>query len=203
MNQTGIIILAAGNSSRLGRPKQLLHYHGRSFVQHVTIEALKANLYPVFVITGSNAENVSVDLQHQEAEIVYNAHWQEGMASGIVAGIEYILSLHKDVEEVIISVCDQPFLSAALFKQLVEKRAASGKGILACTYGGTTGTPVLFARNYFERLLQLRGEEGAKKLLKLYEEDVATVPFPEGNIDIDSEEDYTNLLNNSSDDILH
>jgi len=194
MIQTGIIILAAGNSSRLGRPKQLLSYQGRSFIQHVTVEALKANLYPVFVITGANAEKVSVDLQHQDAEIVYNARWQEGMASGIVAGIENMLSRHKAVEEVIISVCDQPFLSASLFEQLVEKRAASGKGIIACTYAGTTGTPVLFARNYLDTLLQLSGEEGAKKLLKLYEKNVATVPFPEGNIDIDSEGDYAYLV---------
>lgn len=164
-------------------------------IQHITAEALKSNLYPVFVITGANAEKVSVDLQFQDAAIIYNARWQEGMASGIVAGIENILSLHKGVEAMIISVCDQPFLSAALFEQLVEKRAASGKRIVACTYAGTTGTPVLFARNHFERLLQLNGEEGAKKLLKLYEEDVATVPFPEGNIDIDSEEDYINLVN--------
>lgn len=195
MYQTGIIILAAGNSSRLGRAKQLLHYQGRSFIQHVTLEAIKADLYPVIVITGANAENVSVDLQHQPVKTVYNAHWQEGMASGIVEGIKNVLSLHEAVEEVIISVCDQPFLSADLFKRLVEKRAVSGKGIVACMYAGTTGTPVLFTRNYFDSLLQLKGEEGAKKLLKLYKEDMATVPFPEGNIDIDSEGDYADLLN--------
>ncbi len=195
MHKTGIIILAAGSSSRLGRPKQLLHYQGRSFIQHITAEALKSNLNPVFVITGANAEKVSVDLQHEEASIVYNARWQEGMASGIITGIENVLSLHKDIEAMIISVCDQPFLSAALFEQMVETRASSGKGIVASRYAGTTGTPVLFARNYFEYLLQLKGEEGAKKLLKMYGEDVATVPFPEGNIDIDSEDDYANLLN--------
>ena len=195
MHKTGIIILAAGSSSRLGRPKQLLHYQGRSFIQHITAEALKSNLNPVFVITGANAEKVSVDLQHEEASIVYNARWQEGMASGIITGIENVLSLHKDIEAMIISVCDQPFLSAALFEQMVETRASSGKGIVASRYAGTTGTPVLFARNYFEYLLQLKGEEGAKKLLKMYGEDVATVPFPEGTIDIDSEDDYANLLN--------
>ena len=195
MHKTGIIILAAGSSSRLGRPKQLLHYQGQSFIQHITAEALKSNLNPVFVITGANAEKVSVDLQHIEASIVYNARWQEGMASGIITGIENVLLLHKDIEAMIISVCDQPFLSAALFEQMVETRAASGKGIVASRYAGTTGTPVLFARNYFEHLLQLKGEEGAKKLLKMYGEDVATVLFPEGNIDIDSEDDYINLLN--------
>lgn len=203
MNKTGIIILAAGNSSRLGRPKQLLAYQGRPLIKHVTDEALKANLYPVIIITGANAEKVSLALQNIDAEIVHNAQWQEGMASGISAGILKILEQHETVEELIISVCDQPFVAAELFLQMSKQRAASEKGIVACTYSGTTGTPVLFVRKYFDALLQLKGDEGAKKLLKIYEKDIATVAFPEGGTDIDSEEDYIKLISNSSNDTLH
>jgi molybdenum cofactor cytidylyltransferase len=194
MTKTGIIILAAGSSSRLGRPKQLLLYHDKPLIQYIVAEAIKAKLYPVIVVTGANTEQISAVLDKEAIELVYNEHWQEGMGSGIVVGISKLLSLNREMEAVIISVCDQPFLSAALFQELVEKKSNTGKGIIACNYADTTGTPVLFERPYFETLLRLKGEEGAKRILKLYEHDVATVPFPQGNIDIDTEEDYKNLL---------
>lgn len=195
MNDTGIIVLAAGSSSRLGRPKQLLAYQNKSLIEHVTGEALKANLYPVVIVTGANAEKVLVSLHKEKVEIVYNEHWRQGMASSIVAGISKILYLHHKLEDVIISVCDQPFVSSELFKQLSEMKADTGKGIVACSYADTVGTPVLFGHKYFESLFQLRGEEGAKKLLKLHEDDLAAISFPQGSIDIDTAEDYKNLLN--------
>jgi len=78
---------------------------------------------------------------------------------------------------------------------LIQKKVETGKGIVASTYADTIGTPVLFDRNYFKYLQDLKGEEGAKKLLKMYNNDVATVSFPQGSIDIDTEEDYKKLLN--------
>ncbi len=117
------------------------------------------------------------------------------MASGIVKGLLKMLSLTSKVPNgLIISVCDQPFVSAKLFHQLREMKYKTGKGIIACGYADTTGTPVLFANKYFESLLQLKGKEGAKKLLKIYEADVAIISFPEGTIDIDTEEDYKKLI---------
>ncbi len=118
------------------------------------------------------------------------------MASGIVAGISKLLILNYRAEDVIIAVCDQPFVSAKLFQQLSKKKAETGKSIVACAYEDTIGTPVLFGSSFFEALLQLSGQEGAKKLLKFYEADVATIPFPQGSTDIDTTEDYENLLNN-------
>ena len=195
MNKTGIIILAAGSSTRLGKPKQLLSYQNKSLIEHITGEAVKTNLYPIVIVTGANAEQVLIALNKENAEIVYNEHWQEGMASSIVAGISKMLLLDNTVEAALIAVCDQPFVTAELLKELIKKKAETGKGIIACTYADTAGTPVLFDSKYFIPLQQLKGSEGAKKLLKLYEADVATVSFPKGNIDIDTIEDYKNLLN--------
>jgi len=195
MNKTGIIILAAGSSTRLGKPKQLLSYQNKPLIKHITGEAVKMNLYPIVIVTGAIAEQVLIALNKENAEIVYNGHWQEGMASSIVAGISKMLLLDDKVEAVLIAVCDQPFVTAELLQELIKKKAETNKGIVACTYSDTAGTPVLFDRNYFVHLQQLKGSEGAKKLLKLYEADVTTVPFPQGSIDIDTEEDYKNLLN--------
>jgi molybdenum cofactor cytidylyltransferase len=191
MSKSGIIILAAGNSSRLGRPKQLLPYRGKTLLTHTTTEAINAGLHPVVVVTGAFHTEVSAALRGQALGIVFNPVWQEGMASGIVIGLSSMLSLQPDVDAVIIAVCDQPFISSALLLKLVSTHDASGKGIVACAYAESVGTPVLFRCNYFEQLIALSGSEGAKKLVKQYAADVATVDFPDGHIDIDTEADIT------------
>jgi molybdenum cofactor cytidylyltransferase len=193
MSRTGVIILAAGNSSRLGRPKQLLPYRGRTLLSHTVSETLDAGLHPVAVVTGAYHEEVKESLQGQSLRIIFNPAWEEGMASGIVAGLSNMLSVHSDIDAVIITVCDQPFISSALLSQLVGTFEMSGKGIIACTYADSVGTPVLFGRSYFEQLLALGGSEGAKKLLKQYPADLATIRFPDGHIDIDTEEDAERL----------
>ncbi len=193
MHQTGIIILAAGNSSRLGRPKQLLTFRGKLLVQHAVDEALQAKPGAVVVVTGAGAEEVSVSLADRAVTIVYNAHWLEGMASGIVAGVEKMVQL-QSVTNFLITVCDQPFVSAALFRDMIKRKRDTGKGIVACAYAGSMGTPVLFDEKYQRDLLHLKGKEGAKALVKGSAKDVATVQFSKGNIDIDTEEDYSGLL---------
>jgi molybdenum cofactor cytidylyltransferase len=193
MSKKGVIILAAGNSSRLGRPKQLLPYRGKTLLTHVVAEALAAELWPVVVVTGAFHIEVGDSLCGQSVEIVFNPAWETGMASGIVAGLSNMLLLYPEVESVIIAVCDQPFISSALLLQLVSTHDASGKGIIACAYADSVGTPVLFGCAYFDRLLALSGSEGAKKLLKQYPDDLATIAFPDGHIDIDTGDDAKKL----------
>ena len=196
MNETGIIILAAGNSSRLGKNKQLLFYKEKTLLQHIIDEALNASLQPVVVVTGANREQISEAINRQPIHVVNNKNWQEGMASAIVVGLLAISSINKNKEDIIIAVCDQPFVSSTLFLRLCDKRKESNKGIVACSYANTTGTPVLFTPAYFEELLQLSGEGGAKKIIARHPDDVETVFFPKGNIDIDTEDDYLSLLHN-------
>jgi molybdenum cofactor cytidylyltransferase len=190
MSKTAIIILAAGNSSRLGRPKQLLPYQGKTLLSHVVAEALKASLQPVVVVTGAYHKEIQASLQGSPVLLAYNAHWETGMGSGIVAGLRAALIIEPLLQGVIVAVCDQPYISSTLFHALIVKRASSGKGLIACAYSETLGTPVLFGQRYFKDLSALPGDAGAKQLLKRYPEDVATVPFPQGNIDIDTEENF-------------
>jgi molybdenum cofactor cytidylyltransferase len=193
MNRVGVIILAAGNSARLGRPKQILPYRGRTLVTHVAGEALAAGLRPVVVVTGAYRAEVEEALKEQQVGIVYNPDWETGMASGIVAGLSNILLLNPDVGAVIIAVCDQPFISAALLSELARTFESSGKGIVASAYGDSMGTPVLFGSSYFKHLLSLSGSDGAKKLLREHPADLAAVNFPNGHIDIDIAEDLREL----------
>ena len=197
MDNTAILILAAGNSTRFGSTKQLLRFNGKTLLQHAIEEATEAGADPVVVVLGANANEVSASIDTTTVEIVLNNRWEEGMASGIVAGIRKVSSVSEHVHNMIIAVCDQPFISSALFKQLYQTQTESQKGIVACSYADTIGTPVLFTQQYFEHLLALHGDEGAKKLLTTFATDVATVHFPNGNFDIDTEADYQELLKDS------
>ena len=194
MNNTGIIILAAGSSSRFGNTKQLLHFNNKTLIQHVINEAIAANAEPVIVVTGANADEISKEIKDEKATIVFNEDWEKGMASGIVAGLKTAITLNNDIEKIIIAVCDQPFVSSALFQQLYQTQEENVQHIVACSYADTIGTPALFTQKYFDNLLSLQGEEGAKKILKIHKDDVATIDFPQGAIDIDTEKDYHDLL---------
>jgi molybdenum cofactor cytidylyltransferase len=195
MNNTGIIILAAGESSRFGGIKQLLPFNGKTLLQHVIDEATAAGARPVVVITGANATAVSASIpSNSKLNILGNDNWQSGISSGIVAGVHHILNLNPGIQKIIIAVCDQPFVSSGLFEQLDGTQEKSGKPIVACTYADTIGTPALFSVKYFDQLLNLKGDQGAKKIIKDNKEDVATVDFPKGEIDIDSQKDYEKLI---------
>jgi molybdenum cofactor cytidylyltransferase len=159
----------------------------------VITEAVGAGLEPIVVVTGAFAQEVGAALPDKGIEIVYNPSWETGMASGLAAGLARILLVWPDIEAVIVTVCDQPYISAALLRQLVAERRATEKSIIACGYAGISGTPVLFSQRYFEALSALTGNEGAKKLLGQHKDEVHTVPFPRGEIDIDTEEDYRRL----------
>lgn len=194
----GIIILAAGNSSRLGEPKQLLRYNSKSLIWHVAEEAVTAIGNPVIIVTGSNHELIFNEINTLPVQLVYNENWQQGMAFSISTGLNALLKTYFSMSGVIIAVSDQPFVTATLFSDLIKIVENTSKGIAASSYDNTLGTPVLFQKQYFEHLLNLKGSEGAKKLLKLFKEDVAKVPFPLGRIDIDTKEDYANLINGST-----
>jgi molybdenum cofactor cytidylyltransferase len=187
MKKYGIIILAAGGSSRLGKPKQLLSYNGKTLIQHTIDEAKTALPQPIVVVKGAE-ENLPASGVH----IVHNAEWQEGIASSIRCGVKTILNI-EPVNAVIFLVCDQPHISSTLLKELMDAYTAAGKEIVASSYAGTVGIPALFGQSFFNQLLQLKGDEGAKRIIMQNPGSVAVVDFPRGEIDIDTAGDYQAL----------
>jgi molybdenum cofactor cytidylyltransferase len=192
MSKTGIIILAAGSSSRMGEPKQLMMYKDKSFLQHIITEAKNAQLEPVICVTGCQSDLIKKNISGLKVSTVYNANWPEGIGSGIFAGINQLL--FWDVDSVILAVSDQPYVSSDLFKTMQNLKEQSGKGIVACSYAGTLGTPVLFSKAYFSRLQLLNRNQGAKSMVKSNLPDVCSVEFEKGSVDIDTKEDYEKLI---------
>jgi len=192
MNKHSILILAAGNASRFGSPKQLLPYKDKTFIRRIADEAMTAFGHDIVVVTGANASLVEAEIP--DLTVVRNEAWQDGMGSSVSKGMTTLMNLYPANQDVIILVCDQPHVSADLLLQIETRRLSTGKGMIACAYNNTIGTPALFDKRYFSELSALNGQQGAKVLLQQYPDDVATVDFPAGDIDIDTAEDYERLI---------
>jgi molybdenum cofactor cytidylyltransferase len=193
-SNTGIIVLAAGASTRLGSPKQLLLHKGKSLLKHAVEEAMNSQAKSVVVVLGANAGILLKEINETRVTLVKNAEWQEGMASSIRAGLNTLIKNSVSAEAVILMVCDQPFVSAAVLNDLISTQQKTGKSIVACNYGEAIGPPALFHQSLFDELIQLEGDVGARKIILQHSGEVATVYFPQGKIDIDTEADYNALL---------
>ncbi len=192
--QYGIVILAGGQSSRLGTPKQLLSYMGKSLLGHTIEVALSTNCGPVSVVLGSGSDIIRAAIEAFPVQIVENDGWEEGMGSSLRVGLHEMLKAQPGTDAIIFMVCDQPFVTKSVLLCLIREQLKTGKGITASGYLGKMGTPALIQKKYFVELMELHGDSGARKLLKEHEEDVAIIPFEEGLTDIDTRQDYERLL---------
>jgi len=191
-SKTGIIILAAGSSSRLGQPKQLLQFKGKSLLRNAIDAANGSRSGSSVLVLGANLELILKEVKNAKIDIVINNKWQEGMALGMQKGLNFLEKSYAP-NQVILMLCDQPFVDSELLTLLIDKQKESGKGIVACHYNGVFGVPVLFSKKYFPELRNLKGSDGAKKVVYAHQEDMAKVEFPKAAIDIDTLEDYERL----------
>ncbi len=180
-----LAILAAGESSRLGRPKQLLTHEGRPLIRHVADAALASACRPVLVVLGHQAERIGLGLEGLDVRIVANPEWREGMSSSIRAAVRALDDV-GEVDGLVLLTCDQPRISAAVIDGLVRARDEGSRPMAACAYAGTVGVPALFDVRKFDDLRSLRGGCGAKRLLLERPEQVARIDWPDGAIDLDT-----------------
>ncbi|MEG4206637.1 nucleotidyltransferase family protein [Microcoleus sp. Pol7_A1] len=190
----GLIILAAGSATRMGRPKQLLSYQGRSLILHAVEVALASLCQPIIVVLGAYVEQIKPELMLKAVQVVENSQWQEGMSSSIRAGISMLLKTNSKLDAVIISLADQPLVSPQIFNQLIQSYQETQKVIIASKYNETTGVPALFSNALFPELMQLEGDKGAKALIQKYIDTGVILLIPEAAIDIDTPDDYKQLL---------
>jgi molybdenum cofactor cytidylyltransferase len=181
------IILAAGASRRLGRPKQLVEAGGQSLLRRSVRAALEV-CAPVLVVVGHQGERMADHLAGLEVTLVPNPGWEEGIAASIRAGI---LALPPDVPGALFLVCDQVALGPRLLGDLLAARRLRPEAVITCGYGGGRGIPSWFPAARFPELLALRGDRGARALLD--GEGVVEVPFPEGIRDVDLPTDLAGL----------
>ena len=184
------IILAAGPSSRMGAPKQLLRLGSRTLLRRSVEEALASTVSATFVVLGSDAEMMSNEVGDLPVVLVQNCRWPEGIGTSVSAGIARIENHQPPFDAAVLMTCDQPHVSAATIDRLIEGHQSSAKPLVASSYAGTLGVPALFARQYFEALLQLPGGNGAKEILLRHRDEVAAIEFEAGALDLDTPADY-------------
>jgi molybdenum cofactor cytidylyltransferase len=189
----GLVILAAGASTRLGRPKQLLPYRGRSLLRHAAETAAGSTCRPILVVLGAHAAALAGELSDLPVRAVENPRWPRGMGTSLRAGLEALEAVGPEVGAVVFTLCDQPRLSSATIDSLVRAHRDSGRLIVASEYGGVLGVPALFDRALFGEILALQEASGAKAIIAKRRPDVCGVPFPEGAVDIDTLQDYEQL----------
>jgi molybdenum cofactor cytidylyltransferase len=191
--KTGIILLAAGSSSRLGRAKQLIEFQGKTLIQKAINEAKMSKADCLVSVLGANSELIQTGFDTSSATFIVNSDWQQGMSSSMQAGLRFLME-KEAIDQVLLMLCDQPFVNASLLDQLITAKETSGKGIVAAAYSNTLGVPALFEERYFEELLQLTGSEGAKKVIFNHQAEVHALDFPLGAVDLDTEEDVNQFL---------
>lgn len=189
----GAVVLAAGSSSRMGRPKQTLQFKGESLLRRAVQAAIGGGCDPVIVVTGAHADLSRRELKGLDVREVLNTSWETGMASSVRAGVEGI----ADADAVVLLLCDQPHVTLEVISDLIAAYRSTGKPIIASTYGETFGVPALFSHKLFPELIQLEGTSGAKEVIKRHREEAHFLPFQDGNVDIDTVDDFSRLLKRS------
>lgn len=192
--KTGIVILAAGSSSRLGQSKQLLQYQGCTLLKRTVNVCIESEAHPVVVVLGADYDECVLELQNLKLHLRYNPRYPEGISTSIHAGLDALLSLDPDIDAALFCLCDQPYLTEDFLNQMIAKFESGDAEIIASAYANTIGAPALFAKKYFPELYQLRGDQGARKLLLREEMNRVEIPFPKGEEDIDTVEDYARLI---------
>jgi molybdenum cofactor cytidylyltransferase len=192
------LILAAGSSSRMGRPKQLLDWGGRPLVRVAAETALAARLDPLLVVVGGAQAEVEAALADLPLRLVANPSYAAGQSTSLRVGIA---ALGPEVAAVVVLLGDQPFMTPPIVERLVAAWQSSGATIVAPSYAGQRGNPVLFDRAVFPELLAIEGDQGARAVLAADPARVTLVAFddPRPLADVDTPEDYQRLIATADD----
>jgi len=172
----GAVVLAAGASTRLGEPKQLLMLGGETLLERAVRVAREAGCSPVVVVLGASAASIQAVCDFGDAVVVVNDGWAEGMGSSVRTGVGALL----DVDACVVMTCDMPAVTASHLRALM----ASGE-VTASSYAGRRGVPAYFPAGAFQSLLELRGDAGAKDLLR----SAHFVELVGGELDVDTTTD--------------
>lgn len=188
------LLIAAGSSSRLGRPKQLVNYKGKHLINHAIDQLVNSDLNELKIVLGCNSELI-IPLIDTRINVVINEKWESGMGSSISLGIE---QLSYDVDAILVSLVDQYNMTSSVINSLINEFNNNPEKLIVSQYSnGIYGPPAIFPRRLFDDLKVLEGDRGAGKSIKSElannPDQVIVVNFEKGHLDIDTPEDLLNL----------
>lgn len=184
-----IVILAAGSSSRMGQPKQLMRIGGEAMLRHAIKKAHASKAHNCVVVLGSNEDahlDAIIDLN---ALVVVNPHWERGMGSSLKSGLKFLIS-HDKPDAILVMLSDQPAITTAHLNSIIDTYHSARALIVAAEYGDSAGVPALIDGSLFKDLMQLEDNSGAKPLLVKHKNNMHLIAMPEAAVDIDTPDDY-------------
>jgi len=187
------ILLAAGESKRMGEPKQLMPFSRGTMVEQTVDNLLNSAVDEVVVVVGHRAEEVIKTIVTKPVKLAVNPDYQQGMSTSIIAGLKLVDS---GARAVMLVLGDQPFVDSQTINSLIDEFHNHDKGIAIPTYQGRKGHPIIFAIKYKEKLLELKGDIGGRQIIKDHPDDVLEISVDsEGVItDINTRSDYQSHL---------
>jgi molybdenum cofactor cytidylyltransferase len=186
-------VLAAGGSTRSREPKQQFFFQGKELLRHSVDTAIGSVCEPVCVVLGAGADKFEKLIEDLPVIIAENREWESGVSSTIKTGLNRVEELDKELDAVLFMTMDQPLVTSKMLDELVELFRGGHSGIAACSYNETVGVPALFARSFFSSLKDLEGDQGAKQVILQNLGNAVRMDCPEAGMDIDSEEDLSQL----------
>lgn len=188
----GAMLLAAGGSSRLGQPKQMLVYEGETLLKRAARSLADSVYFPVVVVLGSSSDSALLEIAGLPVYHAINEKWADGMSSSIKVGLRKMLEIEPDLDGVLIALCDQPKITTEKFDQFAAKFIETPASVIAAKYEGVAGVPSLFRRDAFDELFSLEGDKGAREIIR-NRLDLITIDLPEAKFDIDTPADADQL----------
>jgi molybdenum cofactor cytidylyltransferase len=189
-----IIILAAGNSSRMGSSKQMLSIGNGTLLEHTVDCALASGISKIVVVLGAKAEDHQRILVGRWVDVLVNPDWERGMGSSLKVGMEQVLKHDEGIRAIMVLVCDQPLLTARHINTLASEYTRTKSKAVASLYKGVYGVPAIFDRCLFSELMAVDDQTGARSILKNSENSIGSIIFEGGEVDLDTREDYQNYI---------
>lgn len=187
------IVLAAGGSTRMGRPKQLIQINGESLIDRAARIAIDSNFDPIVIVLGSDAQTISRELSDLKIDCVVNEAWKTGIGSSIRRGVDRVLSIAPRIDAIAILLCDQPRITSQKLRKMHEHFVRGGKPVCVSKFGDSIGPPVIVGREFFDALQTLPDAAGAKSVWENHPESVCEFKCEEASFDLDTPADLDRL----------
>jgi molybdenum cofactor cytidylyltransferase len=192
-DKIGGLLLAAGGSIRLGQPKQLIEFEGSTLLRRAAETLAAAACETKVVVLGAEADECLGELRGLDLDTCVNSNWNKGMSGSIKAGLHRILDIEPAISAIIITLCDQPYVTADIVDHFIAEYRRIRPPVVAAEYNNVCGVPALFSSEMFDDLLQLEGDKGAQSVIRKAGPNVIHISVPEAAFDIDSSEDLLKL----------
>lgn len=188
-----ILILAAGESKRMNGIKQLLPWKNTTLLGNAIEQAIQSKVNAVYVVLGANANQIAQTIAHYNIQTIENKNWKNGLGNSIACGVNFLKENQLQYDAILITLADQPLITAADYNALIDKYAQKEAKIIASETNNTPSVPAIFDAVYFEKLAQLNEDKGAKEILIAAQKEVYVLRSNTKMMDIDTQRAYEEL----------